>query len=105
MANETAADKMRAICDAIMRGDFMSAMADLTPDAMAEAMQLAGGFTNLPMPEGYTIDDLGVEGYESRFHVTFRGSGMQLAATVGWQMLEGNWKITSIRLDGPPTTT
>jgi len=104
MTNDTAADKMRSTCDAIMRGDFMSAMADLTPNAMAEAMQLAGGFTGVPMPEGYTIDNEAVAGDESRFHVTFRGAGQQLSATVGWQMLEGAWKITSIRLDGPPAT-
>ncbi len=103
MANETAADKMKAACDAIMRGDFMTAMADLSPQAMAEAMQLAGGFTGAPMPETYNIDSETTAGEEQRFHVTFRGSGQQLGATVGWQLLEGAWKITTIALDGPPT--
>ena len=102
MVSETAADKMRATCDAIMAGDFMTAMAELTPQAMAEAMQLAGGFSGVPMPEGYTIDSEATAGEEQQFHVTFRGSGQQLGATVSWAIFEGAWKITSIRLDGLP---
>jgi len=104
MVKETAADKMRATCDAIMQGDFMTAMAELTPMAMSEAMQLAGGFSGVPMPEGYTIDSEAASGEEQQFHVTFRGSGQQLGATVSWGIFEGAWKITAINLDGLPAT-
>jgi hypothetical protein len=100
MANETAADRMKVACDAIMRGDFMAAMSDLSPQAMAEAMQLAGGFTGVPMPDSYTIDSEDVSGEEHRFHVTFRGSGQQLGASVSWQVLGGIWMIVGMKLDG-----
>ena len=38
MATETAEDAMRRACDAILRGDLMTAMQDLSPEAMNEAM-------------------------------------------------------------------
>jgi hypothetical protein len=101
MTNEvTAADKMKAACDAIMQGDFMTAMSELTADAMSEAMQLAGGFSAAPMPETYKIDSEDMDGEAHKFHVTFKGSGQELGAAVWWGLVGDRWMITKISLDG-----
>ena len=99
MANETPADKMRACCDAILAGDFMTAMAELSPQAMAEAMQMAGSFTGAPMPTTYAIDSEEVVNGDHVFKLHFNAGERQLNATCGWGQLEGAWKITTIRID------
>src|SRR4051812_37505133 len=97
---ETALDRMNASCEAIMQGDFMTAMAELTPEAMSEAMQLAGGFSGAPMPESYKIDSEDMDGDQHKFHVTFKGSGQQIAASVWWAEFGNRWMITKINVDG-----
>jgi len=100
---ETAMDRMKASCEAIMQGDFMTAMSELTAEAMSEAMQLAGGFTGAPMPESYKIDSEDMDGEEHKFHVTFKGSAQELTAAVWWGSIEGRWMITKIAVDGMGT--
>jgi hypothetical protein len=51
----TADAAMRATCDAILRGDLMAAMNDLTPDAFAQAMSLAATITALRSDESFVL--------------------------------------------------
>ena len=53
MTTETAEDAMRRACDSIMRGDIMTALADLTPEAFQEAMVMGANIVSLPTPESY----------------------------------------------------
>ena len=51
----TAEDAMRATCDAILRGDMMGVMQELTPEALNQAMMLAAETMALPTPESYVV--------------------------------------------------
>ena len=93
---------MRRACDAIIAGDFVTAMADVTPEALAQAIGLGAGLTNIPPPESYEIESKGVLESEQRFSVSFRAETKYLIATIGWREIEGAWKISSIRLDDLP---
>ena len=90
---------MRAACEAILQGDFMTAMADLSPEAMAEAMNLAAGFSNVPMPQSYVIDSEDVVDDGHVFKLHFNAAQRELRATVGWALVDGAWKITTIQVD------
>ncbi len=91
---------MRVTCDAILRGDFMAAMNDLTPDAFAQAMSLAATITALPTPESYVIESREEADGEQRFRVRFKTSSHDIVATVAWRQFDGFWKITSIAAEG-----
>ena len=96
---ETPAAKMRACCDAILAGDFMTAMAELSPQAMAEAMNLAAGFTGAPMPTSYGIDSEEVRDGQHHFKLHFTSGDRELRAHCSWGRLEGAWKIVAIGVD------
>jgi hypothetical protein len=88
---------MRRACDALMQGDIYTAMADLTPEAMGEAMALAAGLSTVPTPLGYDI--VSHEEYEGehRYEVLFRTSAQDYRASTTWREIAGAWKITSIK--------
>jgi hypothetical protein len=101
MAEISAAEAaMRNTCDAIMRGDLMGAMNDLTPDAFAQAMSLAATITALPTPESYVIEAREQSGDEHRFRVRFKTSSQDIVAAASWRQLDGAWKITAISAEG-----
>ena len=99
MANETPDAKMRAACDAILAGDFMTAMAELSPQAMAEAMTMAAGFTGAPMPTSYGIDSEDVVDGEHVFKLHFNSGEREMKAHCTWGQIEGTWKIVKIGVD------
>ncbi len=100
MPDAEAEAKMRGVCDAILRADYVAATADLTPEALTQAMGLAAGVSAVPaLPESYVVEDAGIAGAEQRFHVVFKAGEQKLGATVGWRRVEGAWKIGSIALD------
>ena len=99
MANETPADKMRAACEAILAGDFMTAMAELSPQAMSEAMMMAGSFTGAPMPTSYDIDSEEVVDGEHVFKLHFSSGEREMHCNCTWGQVEGAWKIVGIGVD------
>ena len=89
---------MRRACDAILQGDVFTAMADLTPEAVTEAMALAVGLTAVPTPLSYEIESHESDGREYRYGVLFRTSAQDFRASASWREVDGAWKITSIRI-------
>jgi hypothetical protein len=87
---------MRRVADAILAGDYMTAMAEATPETLLQAMQLGGGVMNLPPPDRCDIEVLDAANGEYRFRVRFHAGQHSLSATVAWQDVEGAWKITGI---------
>lgn len=87
---------MRRVTDAILAADYMTAMAEATPEALLQAMQLGGGMMNLPPPETADIVPLGSANGLQSFRVTFRAGAQSLSATIGWAVVDDSWKITSI---------
>lgn len=87
---------MRRVADAILAGDYMTAMAETTPDVLLQVMQLGGGMMNLPPPDRCDIEPAGVADGVHSFRITFRAGQQSLAATVAWQEVDGAWKITGV---------
>jgi hypothetical protein len=102
MTTETAEDAMRRACDAILRGDIMAAMADLSPEAFNEAMAMGANIAMLPMPTSYEVESRGESAGEHRFVVRFKTSAQDLVARASYRQIDGAWKITSISAEGLP---
>jgi len=101
MAETSSAEaEMRKACDAILRGDIMSALSGLTPEAFAEAMALGAEITALPTPESYVIESQEEIDGEFRFRVRFKTSSRDIVANATWRLVDGAWKITHISADG-----
>jgi hypothetical protein len=97
----TAEDAMRATCDAILRGDMMEALQELTPDAFNQAMTMAAQTMALPTPESYEVEshEESADG-EHRFRVRFKTSSQDIVASASWRQFDGVWKITAIGAEG-----
>jgi hypothetical protein len=100
MTNGTAEDAMRRACDAILQGDVMAAMQDLSPEAMNEAMMMAGNISALPTPQSYEIESREAAGDEQRFVVRFKTSAQDIVAKASWKDFGAGWKIVSISAEG-----
>jgi hypothetical protein len=96
MPEGTPAEAMRRVADAILAGDYMTPMAEVTPDAMLQIMQIGGGMMNLSAPESADVEPLGSENGAHNFRITFHAGGQTLSATVTWGDVEGFWRITGI---------
>jgi hypothetical protein len=97
----TAEEAMRATCDAILRGDMMGALQELTPEAFNQAMSMAAETMALPTPESYAVEshEESADG-EHSFRVRFKTSSQDIVARASWRQFDGVWKITSISADG-----
>lgn len=97
----TAEDAMRATCEAILRGDMMGAMQELTPEAFNQAMNMAAETMALPTPESYEIEshEEAADG-EHHFRVRFKTTSQDIVAAASWRQFDGVWKITAISADG-----
>jgi hypothetical protein len=100
MTTETAEDAMRRACDCIMRGDIMSALQDLTPEAFNEALAMGGEITSLSTPQSYELVSREESDGEHRFAVRFKTTERDVVAKATWRLIDGAWKITSISAEG-----
>jgi hypothetical protein len=87
--------------EAVMAGNFSQLMADITPEALAQMMQMApqGGQVSLaqmPNITGYAIEPIGPDGDGFVYNVTFTSSIGRATAAATWKQLMGQWKITGI---------
>ena len=92
---------MRRACDALLQGDIFTAMADLSPEALNEAMSMTTGVTSFPTPSSYAIELHEEVNREHRFRVRFQTNQGELVANATWRQIDGAWKITSIKIDSP----
>jgi hypothetical protein len=100
MANETAEDAMRRACDAILVGDVMTAMQDLSPEAFNEAMTMGANISMLATPQSYEVESRETVGEEQRFVVRFKTSAQDIVAKASWRDFGAGWKIVSISAEG-----
>lgn len=89
---------------AVMSGNISQVMADITPEALTQIMQLAaanGGVSPATMPDmqSYEIEDAGQsdDGGE-RFRVNFVAREGSATLTATWKQIAGQWKITAVNL-------
>ena len=99
----TAREAVERNAQAVMSGNLTQIMADITPEALAQMMQMgaqAGGLSPAQMPniEGYEVEEMGTEGDAERFHVTFRSSAGTATLGTLWKQIMGQWKLTAVDL-------
>jgi len=99
----TAREAAERNAQAIMAGNLSQLMADITPEVMAQVMQMgaqAGGLSPAQMPniEGYELEERGPDGDGELFHVTFRSPMGTATLAATWKQLMGQWKIVSVAL-------
>jgi len=89
---------------ALMEGNFSQLMADITPEALAQMMQMApagGGMSLAQMPSisGYTIEDHGPDDAGGHvYQVCFESAMGRATLAATWKELMGQWKITAVRV-------
>ena len=88
---------------AVMSGNLAQIMADITPEALAQMMQLgaaAGGMSPAAMPniQGYEVTELPPDGEAQIFHVRFASSIGHATLSTAWKQIMGQWKITTVGL-------
>lgn len=103
MATGSAREAAERNAQAVMSGNLSQIMADITPEALTQMMQMAsaaGGLSPASMPniESYSIDELPVEGEAHPFNVTFTSAIGNATLGATWKQVMGQWKITAIAL-------
>lgn len=91
-------DAVKANCQALIAGDLMKVMTDLSPEAMAQMMAAGGGnMAAMPQLTGYEILERRQEGDDYVFTVKFSGS-QEFTVTATWADFGGVWKIKALAL-------
>jgi hypothetical protein len=100
MTNHTAEDALRRTCDAVLVGDMMTAMQDLSPEAFNDAMAMGANIMALPTPVSYEVESREAADGEERFVVRFKTNAQDIIARSSWRQIDGAWKIVSISAEG-----
>ena len=98
-AREAAEQNAKAVAE----GNVAVVMGQLTPEAMAQMMQLGsqgGGLTpqQLPQITGYSIEEAGSDAESETFNVTFNSAAGTATIATRWKQVLGQWKIAGIEL-------
>ena len=98
-----AREAMERTARAVVEGNLAQVMADITPDALTQMMQMgaaAGGVNPAAMPgiTGFDVAEAGAEGDTETFHVTFRSEAGSATLAATWKPIMGQWKISAISL-------
>jgi len=99
----TAREAVERSAQAVVAGNLPQLMADITPEALSQMMQMgasAGGLAPSAMPniQGYEIEEMGQDGDLETFHVTFTSSIGRATVALRWKQIMGQWKITEAGL-------
>ena len=78
---------------AMIAQDFGRLMADLTPEAMAQAQAAGAGFQTLT---GYEIESHTQEGDEHTFQVKYTGPSATLSIRETWRKIGTDWQVVAI---------
>jgi hypothetical protein len=97
-------DAVKANCQAVLQGDMMKIMSDLTPEALNNLM--AGGAGgggmggSMPTLTGFEIKNQEQTGDDHVFTVEFTGD-QTFTAVATWRDVGGAWKIADLKMDQP----
>ena len=99
----SACEAMERNAQAVMSGNLAQIMADITPEALAQMMQMgaaAGGMSPASMPniQGYEVTELPPDGEAQVFQVRFSSSIGNATLSMSWKPIMGQWKITAVAL-------
>ena len=90
-------------CQAVLAGDLMRIMSDLTPEALGTLMASAGGgggMGAMPALTGFEIKNQEQTGDDHVFTVEFTGD-QTFTAVATWRDVAGAWKIADLKMEQP----
>ena len=86
-------------CQALLIGDLMRVMNDLTPEAMAQVMQGGGGSMGaMPALRSFDIQSHDQQGDDHVFKIKFEGD-QDFTAIATWRDVGGQWKIAALAME------
>ena len=86
-------------CQAVLIGDLMRIMADLTPEALGALMANAGGGMGaMPALTSFDVQSHDVAGDDHVFKIQFKGD-QDFLAVATWKDVDGAWKITNLAME------
>ena len=91
-------DVVERTANAVMAGNFMALMADITPEALGKLMQMApnAGQMNLaalPQITGYNLEELPEVDGQPAWRVTFHAAMGTVTLGTRWKVVLGAWKV------------
>lgn len=87
-------------CQAVLTGDLMRIMTDLTPEALGQMAAAGGGGSMAQMPALTSFDILSheVHGDDHLFKIAFAGDA-NFVAHATWRDVGGAWKIAALTME------
>ncbi|HZP58660.1 MAG TPA: hypothetical protein VFC53_14085 [Dehalococcoidia bacterium] len=85
-------------CQALLIGDLMRVMNDLTPEAMAQVMSGGGNMGAMPQLKSFDIQSHEVQGDDHVFKIKFSGD-QDFTAVATWRDVGGQWKIAGLAME------
>jgi hypothetical protein len=100
MPDQSVEDAVKANCQAVLTGDMMRVMQDLTPEALGKLMSnmSAGAGQMGPPPKSFEILSHDQSGDDHIFKVKFEGD-QAATATATWRDVGGQWKIADLAME------
>jgi hypothetical protein len=85
-------------CHALLAGDLMRVMNDLTPEAMAQVMSGGGNMGAMPALTSFDVVAHDEQGDDHVFKIKFAGD-QEFVATATWRDVGGAWKIAALAVE------
>ena len=85
-------------CQAVLIGDLMRIMSDLTPEAMGKLMSGGGGMGAMPALTSFKIENHDEQGENHVFRIKFSGD-QDFTAIATWRDIGGAWKIADLAME------
>jgi hypothetical protein len=101
MPDTSVEDAVTANCQAVLTGDMMKIMSDLTPEALGKLMAGGGGNMGaMPTLTSFNIESHDQQGDDHVFKVSFKGD-QDFTAIATWRDVGGQWKIADLAMEQP----
>ena len=92
-------EAVKANCQAVLTGDLMRIMGDLTPEALGKLMAGGGGGMGaMPTLTNFDIVSHDEQGEDHVFKVKFSGD-QDFTAIATWRDVGGQWKIADLAME------
>jgi hypothetical protein len=101
MPDNTVEEAVNENCQAVLIGDLMRIMQDLTPEALGKLMASGGGgggMGAMPQLKSYDILNHDTQGDDHIFKIKFSGD-QDFTATATWRDVGGAWKIADLAME------
>lgn len=107
-SNGTAREAVERSAQAIVAGNFVQVMADLTTEALTQMLQMAteqgvnagsaAALGGMPGISSYKITETGRDHESETFEVAFEGAQGRATVETTWKQVLGQWKIGAFRV-------